>query len=287
MKTAVVGAGRLGTSLGRALARTRFAVRLISDRNIRLAAQGQRLMGTGRVADDNASAARKADVLFLCLADDILEREASRLARDVGGWKEKIVFHCSGIQSSQILEPFRRRGAAVASFHPVQSFPLRGMPPSTFKGIFISTEGDPKACRLARKIILKLGAHPLTIAAGAKALYHAACCLASNHYVVLFSMAVGLLEKAGLSRKRAEQLLWPLSSGTLQHVKIFGAARALTGPVVRGDAKSVARHLLALRPYPACLAAYRLLSQEALRRAAERGLPAPTIKALNRLLRSG
>jgi len=287
MRTAIIGAGRLGTTLGRALARTEFAVRLVSDRNIRLASQGRRLIGTGRAADGNAAAAREADVLFLCLADDILEREASRLARAGGNWKGKTVFHCSGIQGSKVLEPFRRRGAAVASFHPVQSFPRKGMPSSAFKDIFITLEGDSKACRLGRKIILKLGAHPATIPAGTKALYHAACCLASNHFVVLLSMAAGLLKKAGISRKKAEQLLLPLSLGTLHNVKILGATQALTGPVMRGDLKSVARHLRALRPYPPCLAAYRLLSREALRLAEKKGLPAPTVKALNQLLRAG
>jgi predicted short-subunit dehydrogenase-like oxidoreductase (DUF2520 family) len=287
MSTAIVGGGRLGTTLGRALAGTRYAVRVVSDRNLRLASRSRGLIGTGRATADNAQAAREADILFLCLPDDILEKEAGRLARSRVDWKRKIIFHCSGLNSSEVLRPFRRRGASVASFHPAQSFPRKGMPSSIFRGIFISLEGDPKACRLGRKIILMLGAQPAALGPRAKPLYHAACCLASNHSLVLFFLAAELLEKAGLSRRRAEQVLMPLALGTLHHVKKFGAVKALTGPVVRGDATTVARHLQALRPYPGHRTAYRLLSQEAMRMAGRAGLTASKVKALNRLLRDG
>ncbi len=287
MSTAIIGGGRLGTTLGRALAGTRYAVRAVPDRNLSLASRSRGLIGAGRATADNAQAAREADILFLCLPDDVLEKEAGRLARSPVGWKGKTIFHCSGLYSSAVLKPFRRRGASVASFHPAQSFPRKGMPPSVFKGIFISLEGDPKACRLGRKIILELGAHPAALGPRAKPLYHAACCLASNHSLVLFFLAAELLEKAGLSRRRAEQVLMPLALGTLLHVKKFGAVKALTGPVVRGDATTVARHLQALRPYRGCRRAYRVLSQEALRLAGQAGLPASKVKALNRLLRGG
>lgn len=287
MRTAIIGGGRLGTTLGRALAGTKYAVRIVSDRNLGLASRSRGLIGTGRATADNAQAAREADILFLCLPDDILEKETGRLAQSRVDWRGKIIFHCSGFYSSQILRPFRRRGASVASFHPAQSFPRKGMPSSVFRGIFITLEGDPQACRLGRKIILKLGAHPASLGPRAKPLYHAACCLASNHSLVLLFLAAELLEKAGLSRKRAEQVLLPLALGTLHHVKKFGTVKALTGPVVRGDATTVARHLQALRPFRGCRTAYRVLSQEALRMAGQAGLPASKVKTLNRLLRGG
>ncbi|MGB9004194.1 MAG: Rossmann-like and DUF2520 domain-containing protein [Candidatus Aminicenantales bacterium] len=285
MRTAIIGGGRLGTTLGRALSRGKYAVRAVSDLNLRLASQSRRLIGTGRAMADNVQAAREADILFLCLPDDILEKEAASLARSAVDWKGKTIFHCSGLLGSVILRPLRQRGASIASFHPGQSFPRKGMPPSAFRGIFISLEGDPEACRLGRKIALRLGAGPVAIRAADKPLTHAACSMASNHSVVLFHLAAGLLKKTGLTGRQAEQFLWPLVEGTLHHVKKFGAEQALTGPVARGDAKTVARHLQALRPYPACRKVYRVLSREALPMSSRAGLPAEKIRTLNRLLR--
>jgi predicted short-subunit dehydrogenase-like oxidoreductase (DUF2520 family) len=287
MRTAIIGGGRLGTTLGRALAGSQYTVRAVSDLNLRLASRSRRLIGTGRAMAENVRAARKADILFLCLPDDMLGKEAASLARSAVDWKGKTVFHCSGLLSSAILRPLRRRGASTASFHPGQSFPRKGMPPSAFRGIFISLEGDPEACHLGRKIAVRLGAHPLAIRAANKPLYHVACSLASNHSVVLFYLAAELLKKAGLGGRRAEKLLWPLVEGTYHHVKKLGVAQALTGPVARGDVQTVALHLQALRSNPACREIYRILSREALRMSGRASLPAEKIRALNRLLRGG
>jgi predicted short-subunit dehydrogenase-like oxidoreductase (DUF2520 family) len=287
MRTAIIGGGRLGTTLGRALAGTNYAVRFVSDRSRDLASRSRKIIGTCRATADNVQAARQADILFLCLPDDILQKETGRLAQSRADWKGKTVFHCSGLYGSQVLSPLRRRGASVASFHPAQSFPRKGLLPSVFRGIVISLEGDPKACRLGRKIILKLGAQPAALSLKSKPLYHTACSLASNHILVPLFLAVEVLKKAGLTRRRAERILLPLALGTLHNVKKFGTVKALTGPVARGDVKTVARHLQVLRNFPGCRAVYRVLSQEALRMASQAGLPATKVKALNRLLRGG
>jgi predicted short-subunit dehydrogenase-like oxidoreductase (DUF2520 family) len=120
-----------------------------------------------------------------------------------------------------------------------------------------------------------LGARPLVIRAADKALYHAACSVASNLLVPLFDLACGLLREIGIGDRDAVEMLWPLAEGTLRGVKQLDRAEALTGPISRGDVETVRRHLHALEKYPAARKIYRLLGAEALRLARRRAKIAP------------
>ncbi|MBN2198876.1 MAG: DUF2520 domain-containing protein [Candidatus Aminicenantes bacterium] len=284
MNIAIIGGGRLGGSLGRALSRRGFAIRAVCDRTAALAGRARRAVGAGRATTDPALAARAAEAVFLCLPDDALAGEARRLARAVRDWRGKTVFHCSGLLASEILAPLRERGAAVASFHPVQSFPKRGMEPDVFRGIFIGLEGGKAARALGRKIALRLGARPIVLRPAAKPLYHAACSLASNHGLILFHLAAGLMARTGMSRRTAERVLGPLAQGTLRNVKTFGSDKALTGPVLRGDIAAVRRHLEVLRADSSLRRVYKLLAREGLKIARDSSLEEKTARTLSRLL---
>jgi predicted short-subunit dehydrogenase-like oxidoreductase (DUF2520 family) len=115
-----------------------------------------------------------------------------------------------------------------------------------------------------------LGARPLVLKGADKALYHAACSLASNLLVPLFDTACGLLREAGIGDREAVEVLWPLAEGTLQSVKRLDRENALTGPISRGDVDTVRKHLHALEKYPAAQKIYRVLGAEALRLASRR-----------------
>lgn len=281
---AVVGMGRLGTSLAAALAAAGQNIRVLADKNPAAARAGLKIVGRGWATTEPAVAAAAADIVFLCVPDDEVARAARQLARDGRSWQGKIVFHTSGLRPSQDLEPLRALGAAGASFHPVQSFPQKNCPASHFSGIFIGLEGDTKAVRAGRTIARALGAVPFQIAANDKPLYHAACSMASNLFVPLFESARKLLRTAGMNDRDAARLLLPLIKGTLQHVKDLDAATALTGPISRGDVATVESHLAALAGHPEARRIYLVLSREALRIAARGNLPAAKVKTLRRRL---
>jgi predicted short-subunit dehydrogenase-like oxidoreductase (DUF2520 family) len=102
--------------------------------------------------------------------------------------------------------------------------------------------------------------------------------------VTLEWTAAGLLERAGLDAKTAAATLWPLLQGTLQNVKERGVERALTGPILRGDAGTVRRHLEALQAAPEAREVYVALGKRTLALAARLGLAPGRIRTLRRLL---
>lgn len=280
----IIGAGRLGTVLARALAGRGHRIAALTCRRIRSARESQKIIGQGKVFTNNVIAAKQGEMIFLCLPDESLKDVARELSRFAVDWDQKIVFHTSGLLSSEALRSLKNRGAKVASFHPIQSFAKKNTPPSHFQGVYFGLEGDQKALAAARKIVADLGGHPIMISAGTKALYHAASSVASNFLVVILDTASKLLHQAGISRKTASRLLFPLVEGTLQNVKKIDIRPSLTGPVLRGDTATVRAHLRALRRFPKYSRAYRALALLALEAAIKGRLPSKKFRALKSLL---
>ncbi len=281
---AIIGAGRLGTSLGRALAAKGFAITALTCRRKAAAMESRAIIGQGRALTDNAAAARLAEAIFLCPPDEVLPVIARQLARSGVDWEGKTAFHTSGLLPARVLEPLRKRGASIASVHPVQAFSSKTTRPAHFRGISFGLEGDREALSLARILVRRLGGRPLVITEEAKPLYHAAFSFASNFFVVLLDTAASLLREAGIPEEKAADMLLPLLEGTLHNVKELDTAASLTGPLVRGDAASVRTHLKALERWPRYAAAYRKLSLLGIEMIERKGLQPQRLRALkNRL----
>ena len=160
-----------------------------------------------------------------------------------------------------------RPDVEVGSLHPLQSFPSAEMGVARLPGSWCAVEGPAGVERLA----ISLGMRPFRVDPALRATYHAAATVASNHLVALLGQATRLAEAAGLP----PGALVPLVRSTLANVEAVGPAAALTGPVLRGDAETVARHLAVLpaaeRP------AYRALAERALELS---GRDRPSLRAL-------
>jgi predicted short-subunit dehydrogenase-like oxidoreductase (DUF2520 family) len=276
----IIGAGRLGTSLGRALARRGHEIRAMTCRRKESAEESRAIIGRGRAMTDNAAASRLGTVIFLCLPDEELPRVVSRLARRPVEWSGKTVFHTSGLLPARVLEPMRRKGAFVASFHPGQAFSSKKTRPAHFRGVSFGLEGDRKAMALARGLARQLGGKPFLIRAEAKPFYHAAFSFAGNFPVVLLDAAAELMSLAGIPRDRSARMLLPVLQGTLRNVKKFDTTGSLTGPLVRGDTASVGTHLKALKSLPQYAKVYRELSLLGVEMARKGGLAPQKVRAL-------
>ncbi len=283
----IVGAGRLGTVLASALVRGGWRAVAVFDKDAKAARESRRLIGQGKATTDIGAPARAGAVVFLTVPDDEIGRVAARLARAGTGWAGRFAFHASGLLPARVLEPLGKRGAAIASLHPAQSFPAKDAPGPVFKGITWGIEGDAAAVEVAKGIVRGLRGHVLLLSERDKPLYHAACSLASNSLAALEWAAVGLLARSGMSEKTAAEVLFPLLQGTLQNVKNLGSKKALTGPIVRGDVATVREHLKALEEFPETRGIYLALGRQALLMAAGRGPSPDRLKAMKRLLGCG
>jgi len=284
MRTTIVGMGRLGTSLGKALVQAGYEIVALADSDIQAARRAKRRIGRGRSTDDTAAAVRRADLIFISVPDEAIIEVVRSLVSSGFQGRGKTVFHTSGIETSLLLAPLACRGARVASFHPAQSFPKPTMPPVHFHGTVFGLEGNRAAVKTAKSIVRNLGGHALVLSPEGKTLYHAACAVASNLFVPLIGLAIEIMIEAGVTKSEAKTILFPLIEGTLRNVKRLDAAEALSGPLARLDSRTIKRHLQALRRVPGAREVYRAIGLSAMGLLKKRGAPAASLKHLRFLL---
>jgi predicted short-subunit dehydrogenase-like oxidoreductase (DUF2520 family) len=286
----VVGAGRLGTALARALAACGYDVRALVSRRAGRARRAVEVAGVKALALPFARLEElpQAELLFITTPDDAVAEVAGRIASLKGERvRGRVALHTSGALSSEVLAPLRARGFRVGSMHPLASVSDAAAGAESLRRAFFCVEGDGAAVASARRIVRDLGGESFSVRAEDKALYHAAALLTAGHTVALFDIAAALLARCGLTPQRARRILLPLLRSTLENLSRTPPERALTGSFARADAQTVGKHLKALRDAgePESLLAYTLLGARSLRLAAHAGAAdASALKEIARLL---
>ena len=192
--------------------------------------------------------------------------------------RELAVVHCSGALGLDVLSSLDRNPRG--SFHPLQSFPAP-RDASAFRGITIAVDAtQPLLERRLRGIARRLGARPRHVGDGERVVYHAAAVFASNFVDVVVAEAIGLLRGIGWSEKESLDSLMPLVAGAVSNIRQRGPIRALTGPIRRGDADTVSRHLAVMDN----AALYRMLALVALEIAQQAGLEPAAAERTRRAL---
>lgn len=240
---AIIGAGMLGRTLAAALHRHGLTVAAVASRRLAAAQDAAVLAGCDLATTDPAEAARRADVVVVSVPDDAIAAVCGRVAAGGGFAAGDIAVHLSGALGSDALDAARACGAAALAFHPAQTFAR--VDPALFEGIVVSLEGDEAAVAVGRALAERLGAQPVAMRPEDKVLYHAALCVASNYAVTLADAGVALLEEAGFGDAAVPTLL-PLLRTILGNLGRVGTARALTGPISRGDLATLRAHLAEL-----------------------------------------
>jgi predicted short-subunit dehydrogenase-like oxidoreductase (DUF2520 family) len=219
--------------------------------------------------------------VVLALPAPALAGAAARLAAAYE-WRGRVVLHTSGASPDALLSPLRRRGAAVGRLHPLRSFPGRAAAPDALRGIWFALSGDTAAIAAGRRLARQVGGKSFLLRRGEEAAHHLSAVFASNLVVALVAEAAALAPRLGASPRTALRRLGPLLRGTVHELEAGGVARALTGPVARGDAEAIAGQLNLLRGRAREI--YRLLSLAALDLASPR-LSQPRRAAVRRALR--
>lgn len=261
---ALIGAGNLASALGPALRQAGFRVEEVIARDKPDSRRRARLLARRLEAGAATleTARWQAAAVWICVPDDAIAACAQRMA-GLRPWRGKIVLHASGALASDVLAPVRRKGAAVGSLHPMMTF-VRGSAPS-LRGVSFAVEGDPAAVALGRRLARALGGEVFSIARRDKALYHAWGAFASPLLVATLAQAEEIAHHAGISRRRARQAMAPIVRRTLENYLRVGGAAAFSGPLMRGDVRTIARHWRALERVPGAREVYAALVRSALR----------------------
>jgi predicted short-subunit dehydrogenase-like oxidoreductase (DUF2520 family) len=275
MKTdvTVIGAGNWGSSLVAALRRAGIPAREVVSRT--------RRSGAVRFKD----ARLEAQTLWLCVPDGAIADVAAAIAarrREQGATlRGQLVLHSSGALTVAALEAARKGGAAVASAHPVMSFPTRRA--VDLQDVLFGVEArETGVRRRLYALIRKIGGKPFAIRSAKKALYHAAGTLASPLLVSELSAAMATARMAGLSTAEARNWVGVLAQATMRNVFEQGETRSFSGPFARGDVATISLHLKALTEHPMVAGIYRSLARHAIET-----LPVERKRELRSLLRSG
>src|SRR5216683_2121374 len=262
---AIIGAGRVGRSLGRRLRELGWKIGAVVTRSAASARRAVRFIGAGKACAGMTRQILASRVILIATPDDRIAVVAQELAR-IGEeeLRGRVVLHTSGAMDSGVLAAVQERGAAVGSMHPLQSF--SGVAVPLLEGKVFTMEGETQAVRVARQIARSLGGSPVRIAGSKKLLYHAAAAMAAGHVLAVEEAATQLLVSLGMRRSEAVRALLPLTRQVLDNFERLGPRAAWTGPLSRGDYKVVRAHLEALQESPKEFAqAYGALSHLAAR----------------------
>ena len=267
LRVGLVGAGRAGAVLAAALQRAGHHVGTVNARSEVSLLRAQALLpdaALGSIQDVFAS----SDLVLLTVPDDSLA-EVSMLAAG-SDWVRpgQFVVHCSGRYGVDVLDAVRQAGALPLALHPVMTFTGTSLDLERLTGCPFGVTAPEPLVPAASALVIEMGGEPMSVDEDRRPLYHAALAHASNHLVSLVAESMDLLSAAGVADPG--RMLQPLLSASLSNALAAGD-QALTGPVARGDAGTVAAHLTTMAEISEHAAnAYRAMA----RRTADRALVA-------------
>jgi len=268
-EVAIVGPGRVGQAMGRLLKEAGIRVRFVAARRLAAARRGVRFIGGGEPLALLNPRLLEARTILLTTTDSALPEVAKALAGtgvSPDAWRGKVVLHTCGSLSSAVLQPLKRRGAAIGALHPFQTVPNPTAGVRNLRACYWNIEGDPAAQRLSRRWVKALGGVAFHIRRTQKTLYHLAAFLVCPTLITLMEKSARLLRRAGVPEGVARPMLQRFVTETASNFATLGAKRAMTGPVVRGDWATLERHLNALRKVsPDVVPLYRELLRAMLR----------------------
>jgi len=253
-RIAVVGPGRVGKTLARALERAGYGISGLVDKG------------------EDPGCLAEADVVLVTVPDDDIAGVHGDLVERGAIRDSHIVFHCSGLVASSALVHGGFSPAGRASVHPMMAFADPESALASLPGTTYGVEGDVAGIEAARAMVGDLGGEVVIVPEKAKAAYHLACALSSNGLVALTDAAIEIMRGAGIEGGGVEKGLATLVRGTARNMAKLGVRPAMTGPVVRGDARTVASHLEVLGGGRLeVLEAYRILMLRLVEMAVESG----------------
>jgi predicted short-subunit dehydrogenase-like oxidoreductase (DUF2520 family) len=282
MDIGIIGAGKVGVSIGFMMKKSGIAVRAISDvLDASLDTARTYLAEDVSYTNNNLDVVRTCDVIAITTQDRIIKDVVREIDAGMGRLDGKVLFHTSGADPSSILKPLDEKGARLGSLHPLQTFPDIDSAIAVLPDTYIFIEGDKSVLETLTFIGEKIGYRVQMIGSNDKVLYHLSAVFVCNLLCALYYAGEKIMDAINID---LEPFL-PIIRATLKNIENKGPLMSLTGPVIRGDLKTVESHLRAMDDMEEHKDVYKTLSGIALKMAMERKtLDEDTVRQLKSIL---
>jgi predicted short-subunit dehydrogenase-like oxidoreductase (DUF2520 family) len=276
LRVAIIGAGKVGSVLGRLLVDHGHVITAVVSRTPRSARAGGKFLKCRRVGTELSLIPENTDLIFVATPHDAVVEVAEGLASVTHlPFRRLAVCHASGMLTAAALAPLKDRGSVVFSFHPLQTFP-RDFPPRKIlpyaRGIAYGVDGPPEGIRMARRLAHALEGKIVLIPPDLRVLYHAACVAASNHLTTVLWIVQTMYEFLRVRGVKFYPMFGPIVEATLANIARTSPAAALSGPIARGGTETLAAHFKALeKNLPELIPYFAAVSLETVRLAAAKG----------------
>ncbi len=264
-KANFIGAGKLGTTMAHLLFESScLKIQSVYNRTVEKSITAIEFIGEGEACQD-LSKLKPANIYFIATPDDQIESTCQKIISTSQVEPASIFVHFSGVLTSDVLKSAREKGHYTCSLHPTKSFSSPEKTSLNFQDTFCAFEGSEEAYDVLSGMISKIGGKIFHIQKNQKSLYHVGAVFASNYLITVFSCAVQCYKSSGISEEMAKEIVISFMQGTLNNVvNTEKLSSALTGPLQRGDIKTIEKHIKSLKLTPDTQECYRVLGKKTL-----------------------
>jgi len=245
-KIAIIGAGRIAYSLTSALLKEGYIVDAIISKKIKSAKALAEKFGIKKYSDDINLISKSVNVFFLTVPDSEIRKTAIQLSKLKLKFSTTFFIHLSGAEDISVLIPLKVKGGKTGSLHLMQTFPSNKI--VNIKNVNSAIEtNDDSVCKFLLQLCNSLQLIPFRIDSKDKIYYHLAGVFASNFLAGNLFNAQKLLSLNNIDEQKYFDILSSTIHSTLQNIKKVGPAKALSGPVDRGDINTIRKHISSLK----------------------------------------
>lgn len=243
MEIGIVGAGRVGCSIGKYLKEHGAAVAGYFSKSRESVESAATFTGT-TAFPTLGELVKASDMIFIATPDDVIRSVWDSIKEEpIQG---KIVCHFSGSLSSVVFSGREQAGVSGCSAHPMYAFSDKYTSYEQLNQVLFTMEGDKKALVEVRSVLEQAGIRCCVIDSAKKERYHAAASMVSNMMIGLYQMSIDMLKDCGFEKDAAQLLVEPLVRGNIHNLLATSPEQALTGPIERNDVDTVVKHLAVL-----------------------------------------
>ena len=247
MNIGIIGAGKVGVSVGRYLKDNNIQIAGFYDIDCDNAAFAAQFTNTDCFSDLEKLVIM-SDTLFITTPDNVIGSVWDCIIKNNMSVQNKIVCHFSGALSSAVFSNRKEKGVSACSIHPMYAFSNKFTSYEQLNQVMFTMEGDEEALDVVKSIFERAGNKVCVIDSESKGRYHAAASMMSNMMVGLYQMGLSMLTDCGFSSEDAKELTTPLVRNNIEAVLATSPEQALTGPIERSDEATIEKHLSILGP---------------------------------------